>query len=198
MIAAAQHVLILIDCHPSMFVPSVCVQIDSIKTTTTTKRQKQENQPNKLVSPFDVALMSCEKLLRLRVHDVATSKANGKRDGVGILLYGVTKNPHSLDEQQQQQESEGEEDESFMTSPTIHELIPLVPPGTKYILDIRNCLPKGFDEEDQNNFGSQARERNLEEEFVNDETSSTSNDSGNSSHLRNALHQSIKSFSNAK
>ena len=185
-----------------MFVPSVCVQMDSIKTRTT-KKQKQENQTNaKLVSPFDVALMSCEKLLRLRVHDVATSKANGKRDGVGILLYGVTKNSNSLDDkhqqEQQEEQSEDEEDECFMTSPTVHEFIPLVPPGTKHILEIRKCLPKGFDEENENNFCSQERERNLKEEFVNDETSNKSNDSESNSHLRNALHESIKSFSNAK
>lgn len=67
----AQHVLILIDCRPSMFEQTISIGEDGV-----------------FVSPMDVALDVCEKFLRSKVKQVATNKT-GKRDGVGILLYGV-------------------------------------------------------------------------------------------------------------
>ena len=65
----AQHTLILMDCRPSMFVPSIPFQ--GIK-----------------ISPIQAALEVSEKLLRTKVKNVTVQK-NGKRDGVGIMLYGV-------------------------------------------------------------------------------------------------------------
>ena len=80
--------LMLLDCRPSMFIP------------------------NKGVSPMDSALQACERLLRLKVQNVAVGKT-GKRDGVAVMLYNLS----------QQQST--------------HMLLPLERPGVKQIKEIR-------------------------------------------------------------
>jgi hypothetical protein len=64
----AQHVMILVDCRPSMFVPSV----------------PHENG-NMMISPMQASLLAIEEVLRNKVKNVAVLKT-GKRDGVGVLL----------------------------------------------------------------------------------------------------------------
>lgn len=65
----AQHVQILIDCRPSMFVKSI------------------PTEDGEMISPMQASLVACETLLRNKVKHVAVHKT-GKRDGVGIILYG--------------------------------------------------------------------------------------------------------------
>lgn len=73
----AQHVLVLIDCRPSMFVPSI-----------------PGEQEGETISPMQASLKACEQLLRSKVKHVAVHKT-GKRDGVGIMLYGIPDNTNS-------------------------------------------------------------------------------------------------------
>jgi hypothetical protein len=62
----AQHVMILVDCRPSMFVPSFPHESD-------------------MISPMQASLLAIEEVLRNKVKHVAVLKT-GKRDGVGVLL----------------------------------------------------------------------------------------------------------------
>lgn len=82
------------------------------------------NNPQQKITPFDAVLRAVEQLLKLRVKYVATSKA-GKRDGVGVVLFGTKKRKDHLG----------------ITS-TLG-LIPMEPPGIPQVLNIRKCLPKG-------------------------------------------------------
>ena len=92
----AQHVLVLIDCRPSMFVPSI-----------------PEQEHGETISPMQASLKACEKLLRNKIKHVAVQKT-GKRDGVGIMLYGIPKD-----------------------NQTTQILVPLEPPGIQQIQKIR-------------------------------------------------------------
>jgi ATP-dependent DNA helicase 2 subunit 1 len=71
-IPGAQHIIILVDAHPSMFKPYI--------------RTKSHHAGHAYISPFDAALIASEKLLHHRVNSVATTRT-GKRDGVGIVLF---------------------------------------------------------------------------------------------------------------
>jgi hypothetical protein len=62
----AQHVMILVDCRPSMFLPSFLHE-------------------NNKISPMQASLLAIEEVLRSKVKNVAVLKT-GKRDGVGVLL----------------------------------------------------------------------------------------------------------------
>lgn len=94
----AQHVLVLIDCCPSMFEPSI------------------PDQDGEVISPMQASLKACEEILRNKVKHVAVQKT-GKRDGVGIMLYGIPKDNH-----------------------TTQILVSMEPPGIQQILKIRNLL----------------------------------------------------------
>ena len=110
----ASHVLVMIDCNPSMFVPSIRLTSDDDddgnrddveaednsdqqggddegaamviddENATRTSRQQQ------LVTPFEAALRATEKLIRGKVNSVATSRG-GTRDGVGVMLFATKK-----------------------------------------------------------------------------------------------------------
>lgn len=104
----ASHVLVMIDCNPSMFVPSIRLTSDdddgdrdeaeagdnsdqqggegaamAIEENATPKQQQ-------LVTPFEAALRATEKLIRGKVNSVATSRG-GTRDGVGVMLFATKK-----------------------------------------------------------------------------------------------------------
>jgi len=90
-----QHVLVLIDCRPSMMIPSIPVQ---------------DGDP---ISPMQASLRVCETLLRSKVKHTAVHKT-GKRDGVGIMLYGIPD-----------------------TTQTTHNLVAMEPPGIQQIRKIQ-------------------------------------------------------------
>jgi hypothetical protein len=148
----AQHVLILVDCSPSMFkpcIPSTAIHGDEYdgygddnedeeipseknddnndlnKKEEHKERSKSQSSSSKLLTPFDVALLATERLLRRRIQYVATSKA-GKRDGVGVLLFSTKRH----------QEFAGHDHLA-----TAHVLVPLGPPGIDQVKDIHKCLP---------------------------------------------------------
>lgn len=98
----AQHVMILVDCRHSMFIPSISHQDDKI-------------------SPMQASLLACEQVLRNKVRNVAVVKT-GKRDGVGVLLYG---------------------------SKETQTLIPLEPPGVQQCKKIREYTPSQEEEEEE-------------------------------------------------
>ncbi len=136
---AARHTLILIDTHPSMFEPCIqltssndedsdCDQsetknndddYDSDSDSSTTideemnafsrsRNKRKESQPSLLTTPFDASLMAVERLLHHKVHTVATSRL-GKRDGVGVILFG-TPDCASNDYEEDDKHDEGEDE----------------------------------------------------------------------------------------
>lgn len=163
----AQHILVLIDCRPSMFVP--CIPVSKESNSANDGGESVESQ----ISPFDAALMACEKVLRLRVNHIATSKA-GKRDGVGIMLYGTKQRPvttvvreyngeekdKEMNNDRDDSDETDDEEEMESSSPlsSTHTLLPIAPPGIQGIRSLRDCLP----DRDRNI----PRKRNLEEEYA--------------------------------
>ena len=127
----AQHIIILLDAHPSMFAPYIrrsMSAVDSNKVLST-------STSNSYISPFDAALIACERLLHHRVHNVATTRT-GKRDGVGILLFNcpaANLDPNS---------SDGGVDENHATA-SIRRFMELSPPGVDQIQTIRACMDQG-------------------------------------------------------
>ena len=107
--------------------------------------------------------MAVERLLHHKVHTVATSKIN-KRDGVGVLLYGVPIKSQSTasfhkdrdfiqndDENNGDQDDDDDDDdememddnhhqEQHHANETLRTLIELSPPGVDQIKTIRSCL----------------------------------------------------------
>jgi len=85
----AQHILVLIDSAPSMFTPCVRIRNDNDDDERMTNSASSSGVGGGgLITPFDAALMACERLLLLRVHYMSTSNSS-KRDGIGIMLYGM-------------------------------------------------------------------------------------------------------------
>ena len=235
----ATHVLVMIDCNPSMFVPSIRLTSDEDEDEGDDDAQMNDNDDEngqqdealpsskemELVTPFEAALRATEKLLRFRVNSVATSRG-GTRDGIGVMLY-ATKKFRPEDKQREQsgeggdvsavkkvdraitgsdedEESSDDDDEfdadEYMSS--TYQLIPLAPPGTEQMLQIRGCIP--------GNVGSGSRvtikhKRDLVEEFADIETNvdpATAAEGSNGIQslcpLRSALHEASKAFLEAK
>jgi ATP-dependent DNA helicase II len=82
-ISGAQHVIIIIDASPIMFRRYLQITESDDNVSETSSSQESD-----LTSPFETALMAAERLVHSRIHKVATTK-QGKRDGVGILLFNA-------------------------------------------------------------------------------------------------------------
>mmetsp|Transcript_8887 Transcript_8887/g.26627 ORF Transcript_8887/g.26627 Transcript_8887/m.26627 type:complete len:734 (-) Transcript_8887:325-2526(-) len=190
---------------------------DDITTGGDEDYGRKHNKSHRLVTPFEAALLASERLLRLRVNYVATSKS-GKRDGVGIMLYGTKSRAVQNDSHSDRGEREGvrragpaevidleseylsedSDDNSDGPAPILsstYELVPLEPPGTEQVLRVRRCLRhKGTDQ-----YCSQP-ERDLGEEFADlgGEDDSPSLEQVSICPLRSALHEVSKSFLHAK
>jgi hypothetical protein len=132
-----------------------------------------------LQSPMSLALTAISSLLRLRIRTVAESKT-GKRNGVGVLLFGC--NPLRGIRKKSNSDTEDDEgdngDEKLL--PSTHELIALKPPGIDEVEWIQSCLSRDLKKE----FSGDVVERGEEE------------DGGRS--LREALHEASKVFMHAK
>ena len=192
---AAQHVLILIDTHPSMFVPCIQVRKDDDDSDATMDHDNSCSQEENLTTPFDAALMACERLLHDRVRTIAFSR-KGKRDGVGVLLYGdsvVSK----------RNQGEYAEAESPFES-TVINLVHLEPPGNEEIKRLRSCLRPS-------QYGcavadpDEGRDRDLEFELFGDSIRTVKDEEDNCRvgemtfcPLRPALYEATKFFANAK
>lgn len=105
----ATHILVMIDCNPSMFVPSIRLTSDSDGDDDNVEAEGSNDQQGgdgggadmaidetatpeqqQLVTPFEAALRATEKLIRGKVNSVATSRG-GTRDGVGVMLFATKK-----------------------------------------------------------------------------------------------------------
>jgi len=95
----AQHIVLLIDCNDSMFDQYVPCLSDHIEDSEGGSSGEDDDHANDdggkkkmsptctYVSPMDVAITAAHRYLRTKIRDVAETKS-GKRDGVGVLLYG--------------------------------------------------------------------------------------------------------------
>lgn len=116
-----------------------------------------ENHPNDItISPFDAALIAVHQLLKSKIKHVATNKS-GKRDGVGVLLFGTSSNAAS----------------SAFSANTCYKWIDLEPPGITQVLNVQKCLPPLHnyltnDDPSQPNSTTNCykRERDLQQEFA--------------------------------
>lgn len=186
----ARHVVVLLDCHSSMWNPCIRLIQDDDDDET------EESQP--LQSPMDVALTICERWVRHKVLQVATHPRTGKRDGMGILLYGTqplskeelnSPRPSQDDDDKQDDDNEEEEDDRSIPSSgvvsTTHTLLPLEPPGIPHVKDLLECLPN-------TKLGGQ-RSRNLQDHYALKETMNDSH-----TFLRSALQEAKMAFALAK
>ena len=161
----AQHVVALIDCSATMFTP--CIDW-----------HQQDTDTRKSISPMDAALIACERLARNRVLKVATQKT-GKRDGVGVLLYGTRTHGDDNDDDD---DDDNDEQLTERRSST-QTLVELNPPGVQQIRMMRSCLDDPIC----------GRRRNVQKEFMN-----VDNDAGFGRKLRTAIQEANKTYLEAK
>lgn len=138
------------------------------------------DEEGELQSPMELSLTAISQLLRMRIRTVAESKT-GKRNGVGVLLYGCD-TMRAIRKSGDSSDSDGAAgDEKIL--PSTHELVELTPPGIEQVLGIQACLGK----------------RDLEKEFsVRSGESRSDEEEDGSQLLRTALHEANKVFMHAK
>ena len=210
----AQHIILLIDCDNSMFEPYVpCLSdpADGSEASGDNDNATRRMQTCDYVSPMDVAITASHRILRTKIRYVAETKS-GKRDGVGVLLYGcdpyrsigrgrssstmrgtMRKSFDGIgDGLDGEDEGETEDDEEELL-PSTHELIELTAPGIEQILAIQDCLPR--EQHDSN----QTR-RNLQTEFTSIDRNVKNEDDadGNVCSLLQGLTAALKVFGSAK
>jgi hypothetical protein len=228
----AEHLLLLLDCDASMFEQYVpCLRSSSSSSNDNDDdndnndnngRKKDTNDKNSdgindggivHYSPMDVAITAAHRLLRSKVRDAAETKS-GKRDGVGVLLYGCNPNRRrppsprfgggdsAFAPAAATDDSSIDEDGDRDPLPTTHELVELVAPGIEQVLTMQQCLP----DEDENlaHYNKGRCRRDLCGEFsvikkcgdggIKDET----RDANEVCSLRRALTAALKVFTNAK
>jgi hypothetical protein len=202
----AEHILLLIDCHKSMFdkyIPLVDDTTDDVSMENNDDNNDNDDmaipkKEKKLFAPMDVAITAAHRLLRMKIRNTAETRT-GKRDGVGILLYGcntkrgLRQGKPKNDASGGEDDSDDEEEEEMHST---HELLELAPPGTTQILSIQECIPTSYDK-------SNEQQRDLQKEF-----STLNNNDGNEgddddeeeefSTLRQALVDANKIFEAAK
>eukprot|EP00574_Skeletonema_japonicum_P002359 CAMPEP_0201723992 /NCGR_PEP_ID=MMETSP0593-20130828/7847_1 /ASSEMBLY_ACC=CAM_ASM_000672 /TAXON_ID=267983 /ORGANISM="Skeletonema japonicum, Strain CCMP2506" /LENGTH=712 /DNA_ID=CAMNT_0048215169 /DNA_START=85 /DNA_END=2223 /DNA_ORIENTATION=+ len=162
----AEHILLLIDCHESMFEKYIPLLDDADVDNDDDEEMEGSNnsaptKEKKLFAPHDVAVTAAHRLLRMKIRNIAETRT-GKRDGVGILLYGCntkrglqSKTSDTSPKSGDDESDSDEEDEQHST----HELLELAPPGTEQILKIQECIPPSRD-----NVSNQ-KLRDLQKEF---------------------------------
>lgn len=193
----AEHILLLIDCHESMFEKYIPL-LDDKEDDHINKDMDNNKEKEKLFAPMDVAITAAHRLLRMKIRNIAETKT-GKRDGVGILLYGCnTKRglqgkTRSADKSGDESDDTDEDEELHST----HELLELAPPGTQQILKIQECVPPSFRDK------SNKQLRDLQKEFstMNSTAQNVDNDEekwGGCCTLRQALVDANKIFDAAK
>lgn len=156
----AQHILVLIDSAREMYVPSISCQ-------------------DTMLSPMDAAMNACQCMLRHKLNQVAVRKI-GKRDGIGIVLYGpklVSHDDSSSDEGDVDSDLEAEESPPIpSTNSLLKSILSLSPPGIQQVKTLQHIV----------------EERDLREEYCPDA------DTDSSRPLRSALSEASKVFNNAK
>ena len=128
---------------------------------------------------MELSLAAISQLLRMRIRTVAESKT-GKRNGVGVLLYGcdALRAARGGDDSDSDGNINGEE----KLLPSTHELLELTPPGIIQVRGIQQCL----------------NGRDLEKEFSIGEREERSDEEDGAHLLKTALHEANKVFMHAK
>ena len=125
-IAGAQHIIILIDASPIMFRRYIRIaEMENDVSDTNSTAQEFD-----LLSPFETALMAAERLVHSRIHTVATTK-QGKRDGIGILLFNAPTGNEDLIHQGLN---------AFDGYDSLRTVLELEPPGIKHIQSLRGAI----------------------------------------------------------
>ncbi len=210
----AQHIVLLIDCDNSMFkpyVPCLSDRTDGSEGGGDNDSATCRVQTCDYVSPMDVAITAAHRILRTKIRDVAETKS-GKRDGVGVLLYGcdpyrsmgrgissatmrstIGKSVDGVGDELEGEDGVETEDDDEELLPSTHELIELTAPGIEQILAIQDCLPR--EQHDSNQ-----KRRILESEFtsVDRNVKNEDYDDGNVCSLLQGLTAALKVFGSAK
>jgi len=209
-IYGAEHALILLDCNPSMFECFIPRDYRDDADNTTERifvrdgiedgGNMEDDGQNSRQSPMEVALTAIIQLLRMRIRTVSESKT-GKRNGVGVLLYGcdtlrgIHKDGRRHDgEEGDDGDDTEEDDEEEKILPSTHELLELVPPGIGQVETIRACLMNGG-----------KKRRDLKKEFsirrhhqMDGKGQSMEQEDDGARCLKSALHEANKVFMHAK
>ncbi|KAL7497365.1 hypothetical protein ACHAWT_006377 [Skeletonema menzelii] len=195
----AEHILLLIDCHESMFEKYIPL-LDDADMDDDDFADSNNNGPTKekkLFAPHDVAITAAHRLLRMKIRNIAETRT-GKRDGVGILLYGCNTTrglQGKSDASTKSGDDESDSDEEDEQHPT-HELLELAPPGTAQILKVQECIPPSRDNK------SNQPQRDLKKEFstlgVNQKNDDDDEGGDGCCTLRQALVDANKIFEAAK
>ncbi|KAL9188308.1 hypothetical protein ACHAXT_006686 [Thalassiosira profunda] len=153
----AEHILFLFDCDPSMFDKYVPCLAEENAGEDGEAEQKEE-----MVSPMDVAVEAAHRYLRTKIRDIAETRG-GKRDGVGVVLYGCDPNRAMRKKDGDSPTStmsSGEDSEGMEELPATHELLELTPPGIEHVLCLQDCRPH------DDNTGGKKKWRDLGKEFA--------------------------------
>ena len=157
----AEHLLFLFDCDDSMFEQYVPCQLDDF----------DDAEQQQLVSPMDVAVTAAHRFLRTKIRDMAETKS-GKRDAVGVLLYGCDPN-RAMRGTESPKSSDGDDSEDSGSEmdelPTTHALIELNPPGIEQVLTLQECRPTNNSNKKQRNLWREFSAVKIEGESVEDE-----------------------------
>ncbi|KAL7547792.1 hypothetical protein ACHAWF_011057 [Thalassiosira exigua] len=139
----AEHVLFLLDCNRSMFVPYVPCLADDDDPGSDGDDDGNGSVSGEgrtvLVSPADVAVEAVHRFLRSKVRDVAETRT-GKRDAAGVVMYGCDPR-RGMRKGGGAQDGGGDDDddENGEELPTTHELIELGAPGIEQALALQEC-----------------------------------------------------------
>lgn len=210
----AQHILLLIDCDHSMFeqyVPCLSDRVDESEESGDNDSSDCKMHTFNYVSPMDVAVTAAQRFLRTKIRDVAETKS-GKRDSVGVLLYGcdpyrsmkrgtssanakngIGKTVNEMKYGSEEEVDDVTEDDDEDLLPSTYELIELTAPGIEQILAIQKCLPSEHN--------SSQKRRNLQSEFSSGDRTGTTEDydeDGNVCSLLQGLTAALKVFGSAK
>jgi hypothetical protein len=206
----AQHIVLLIDCDESMFEEYVPCLSDRIDGSEGGGDNDNENDNLNFVSPMDVAITAAHRFIRTKIRDVAETKS-GKRDGVGVLLYGcdpyrtmgrkiasgANTNGNIMGKSvfgRGNGSEEEDDDDDVDLQPSTHELLELAAPGIEQILTIQECLPREPN--------SNRKRRNLQSEFSSGNRSEkcegNEEDGSNICSLLQGMTAALKVFGNAK
>ncbi len=169
----AQHILILLDCHHSMFRPYISTLCNTTRTSQENNHSNDdmdEGGEEKWLSPMDAALIAAKRLLQHRVHHVATTRT-GKRDGVGIVLFNCPLTNTTSTTTTSTTSGNGNECIHTLggySSTGVRILIPLEPPGVDQILTIRSFMKQQHSNDNGNGIttpGSGENGKSLEREL---------------------------------
>ena len=198
----AHHVLLLIDCASSMFVPV----------------HPDPEFPEERLTSVQFALNTVQDTIRKKIRQVTVHKS-GKRDGIGVLLYNTKYRlplPRALDgdddksEQEtpnddkkkpanESDEEDDDDDDDVIAGvggpnmSTVHELLPLFPPGIKAVQKLRSTQPDMFTDEIVLDLAKEYCDEDDENSLKEEE-----NESSTLVPLRDALYEAQKCLMDAK